>query len=306
MNMGEVLIKAGGFLLMILAGYVFKRTGLLKASDANILKKIMLNLTLPCVMICGIQNMNLQLALIAPLIAGFLVDPLFVVYSQRLFRKRDPKMKAMAMLNLSSFNIGGFLVPFLSAFFPASAVGISSMFDIGNGIYGTGGIFSYAQCVANPEAQFRPRDLLRNVLHSTTLMTYLPMLLLFLCGLRLPDGVYTLLRNFSSANGFLSFFIIGLMLELHLDREDIGTVIQLLFSRYLLSVPLAALIWFLLPVDDLVRQVLVLCLLTPFSSVTPAFCASLGCKPALASILNALSLILSLVVVVMLLVIWQV
>ena len=53
-------------------------------------------------------------------------------------------------------------------------------------------------------------------------------------------------------------------------------------------------------------QVLVLCLLTPFSSVTPAFCASLGCKPALASILNALSLVLSLVVVVMLLVIWQV
>ena len=60
--MGEVLLKAGGFLLMILAGYLFKRTGLLKASDANTLKKIMLNLTLPCVMICGIQNMNLQLA----------------------------------------------------------------------------------------------------------------------------------------------------------------------------------------------------------------------------------------------------
>ncbi|MDO4356286.1 MAG: hypothetical protein Q4E13_07245 [Clostridia bacterium] len=304
--MGDILLKAGGFLLTILAGYLFKRTGLLRASDANILKKIMLNLTLPCVMVAGIQNMNLQLALIVPLIAGFVIDPLFVVYSQFLFRKREPQMKVLGILNLSSFNIGSFLVPFLTAFFPASAVSISSMFDIGNGIYGTGLIFSYAQCVINPEAQFRPRDMLHNILHSTTLMTYLPMLLLFLCGVRLPDGVYTLLRNFGNSNAFLSFFIIGLMLEIQLEKEDVGTILKLLLSRYALSIPLAAAIWFLLPVDALVRQVLALCLLTPFSSVTPAFCASLGCKPTLASFVNALSLILSLIIVVILMVVWQI
>ncbi len=304
--MGDILLKAGGFLLMILAGYLFKRTGLLRASDANILKKIMLNLTLPCVMVGGIQNMNLQLALIVPLIAGFVIDPLFVAYAQFLFRKRDPQMKALGILNLSSFNIGSFLVPFLSAFFPASAVSISSMFDIGNGIYGTGGIFSYAQCVVNPDAQFRPRDLMHNILHSTTLMTYLPMLLLFLCGVRLPDGVYTLLRNFGSSNAFLAFFIIGLMLEIKLEKEDVGTILKLLFFRYSLSIPLAAAVWFLLPVDALVRQVLALCLLTPFSSVTPAFCASLGCKPSLASFVNALSLILTLTIVVTLMVVCQI
>lgn len=303
--MGAILLRAGGFLLMILAGYVFRQTGLLKVSDAAILKKIMLNLTLPCVMICGIQDMNLQPSLIAPLIAGFVIDPLYVLYAQLVFRKRDPKMKAMAILNLSSFNIGSFLVPFLSGFFPAAAVSISSIFDIGNGIYGTGGIFSYAQCVVNPEAQFRPRDLLHNLLHSTTLMTYVPMLLLFICGVRLPDGVYTLLRNFGSSNAFLAFFIIGLMLEIHLEKADIGTVLKLLLSRYALSIPLAAAIWFLLPVDQLVRQVLALCLLTPFSSVTPAFCASLGCKPALASFVNALSLVLSLTLFVALLAFWQ-
>ncbi len=304
--MSDILLKAGGFLLMILAGYLFKRTGLLRASDANILKKIMLNLTLPCVMVGGIQNMNLQLALIVPLIAGFVIDPLFVAYAQFLFRKQDPQMKALGILNLSSFNIGSFLVPFLSAFFPASAVSISSMFDIGNGIYGTGGIFSYAQCVVNPDAQFRPRDLMHNILHSTTLMTYLPMLLLFLCGVRLPDGVYTLLRNFGSSNAFLAFFIIGLMLEIKLEKEDVGTILKLLFFRYSLSIPLAAAVWFLLPVDALVRQVLALCLLTPFSSVTPAFCASLGCKPSLASFVNTLSLILSLSIVVTLMVVWQI
>ena len=74
--MTDIFLKTGSFLLMILAGYAFKRIGLLKASDAAVLRKIMLNLTLPCVLVSSVQSMNLQAALAVPLIAGFCIAPL--------------------------------------------------------------------------------------------------------------------------------------------------------------------------------------------------------------------------------------
>ena len=302
--MEGILLKAGSFLLLILAGYSFKRIGLLKASDANILRKIMLNLTLPCVMVGGIQNMNIQLALIVPLIAGFVVGPAAVTFAVLVTRKKPPLTQAMYIINLASFNIGGFLLPILTAFFPASAVSISSIFDIGNGIYGTGGIFAYAQCKANPDAQFRLRDIFRSITRSTTLMVYIPMLILFLCGLRLPQGFYTLVQTFGNSNMFLSFFIIGLMLEIQLDLSDLGEVLRALAMRYLMAVPLALIMWSL-PVDLLVRQVLVLCMITPFSSVSPSFCAALGCKAEQSCIMNALSLLISLIIVTVLMLVWQ-
>lgn len=303
--MEGILLKAGSFLLIITAGYMFKQLGLLKASDAQVLRKIMLNLTLPCVMVSGIQNMQLQLSLLAPLIAGFVVGPLTVAFAIFVSRRKSRLTQALYIINLSSFNIGGFLLPILSAFFPAAAVGVSSIFDIGNGVYGTGGIFAFTQCRVNEEAQFRIRDVLRGILRSTTLMVYLPMLVLFMCGLRLPDGFYTLVRTFGNSNMFLSFFIIGLMLEIRLDPSDLGEVLRALALRYLMAAPLALLFW-ILPIDQLVRQVLVLCMLTPFSSVSPSFCAALGCKGEQASIMNALSLLISLVLVIVLMIFWQV
>ena len=303
--MGEILLKAGSFLLIIFAGYMFKRLGILKVADAQVLRKIMLNLTLPCVMVSGLQTMEIQLSLVASLIAGFVIPPLSLLFALLITRKKPVLNQALYAINLSSFNIGGFLLPILTAFFPASAVGISSMFDIGNGVYGTGVIFSLVQCRVNSQAQFRARDILHGILHSTTIMVYIPLLILFLCGLRLPDGFFTLVRTFGNSNMFLSFFIIGLMLEIKLDPADLGEVIRALATRYLMVAPLAVIMW-LLPIDQLVRQVLVLCLLTPFSSVSPSFCAALGCKSEQASIMNALSLVISLVAVIALMLVWQV
>lgn len=303
--MEGILLKAGSFLLIIFAGYMFKRLGILNVADAQVLRKIMLNLTLPCVMVSGLQTMEIQPSLIVPLIAGFAVAPLAMAFALAVSRKKTPLIQALYTINLSSFNIGGFLLPILTAFFPASAVGISSMFDIGNGIYGTGLIFSLVQCRVNDQAQFRARDILRGILGSTTLMVYIPLLILFLFGLRLPDGFFTLVKTFGNSNMFLSFFIIGLMLEIRLDPADVGEVVRALLLRYLMVLPLAALVW-LLPIDQLVRQVLVLCLLTPFSSVSPSFCAALGCKGEQASIMNALSLVISLAAVTVLMLVWQV
>lgn len=301
--MTEIFLKTGGFLLVILAGYMFKRIGLLKASDAVVLRKIMLNLTLPCVLIGSVQSMNLQWALVVPLIAGFVIAPAAIVFSLFVTRGKDRLTQAMYMLNLTSFNVASVTVPFLSAFFPAAALAVSGIFDIGNAIYNTGGVNAYAQCHVDAAKKFRVRDVLNSARKSTPLMVYLPVLALFLLGVRLPDGFYTLVKTFGSSNSFLAFFIIGLMIDFKLDRRDLGEVLRALTLRYVLLIPIIAVVW-LLPIDLLVRQVLILCLLAPFSAVAASFCANLGCKPEQASMINTLSIFTSMLATVAALMIW--
>lgn len=301
----DIFLKTGGFLLTIFAGYMFKRIGLLKASDAAVLRKIMLNLTLPCVLAGSVQNMNLQAALFVPLIAGFVIAPIAIAFSLLVTRSRDRVTQGMYMLNIASFNVASVAVPFISAFFPAAALSIASIFDIGNAIYGTGGVYAYASCHVDTSRRFHILSVLNSARRSTPLMIYVPLLLLFLVGVRLPDGFYTLLRTFGSSNSFLAFFIIGLMIDFRLDREDLGEIIRALVMRYVFILPVIAVIW-LLPIDLLVRQVLILSLLAPFSAVAAAFCANLGCKPQQTSMLNTLSIFTSMIATVAALLLWQI
>ena len=301
--MTDIFLKTGGFLLTILAGYLFKRIGILKASDAAVLRKIMLNLTLPCVLAGSVQNMNLQADLLVPLIAGFIVAPVAIAFCHLVTRKKDKLTQAMYMLHLASFNVASVSVPFISAFMPAAALSISSIFDIGNAIYGTGGVYAYACCHVDSDKKFRIRDVLNSVRKSTPLMIYVPLLLLFLCGVRLPDGFYTLLKTFGSSNSFLAFFIIGMMIDFKLEKQDLGEILRALALRYVFLIPVLGLIW-LLPIDLMVRQVLILSLLAPFSAVATAFCANLGCKPQQTGMLNTLSIFTSMAATVLMMILW--
>ena len=301
--MTDIFLKTGSFLLIILAGYIFKRIGILKAADAAVLRKIMLNLTLPCVLAGSVQSMQLQWALIVPLVAGFVVAPLAIAFCALVTRRKDNLTQAMYMLNLASFNVASVTVPFISAFFPAAALSVSSIFDIGNAIYGTGGVNAYVQCRVDTTRKFRIRDVLNSARKSTPLLVYIPVLLLFLCGVRLPDGVYTLIKTFGSSNSFLAFFIIGLMIDIRLDMRDLKEVVRALLLRYVMLIPLVAIVW-LLPIDLMVRQILILSLLAPFSAVAATFCANLGCKQETTSLLNTLSIFTSMIATTLALMIW--
>lgn len=152
--MTDIFLKTGSFLLIIFAGYMFKRLGILKASDAAVLRKIMLNLTLPCVLAGSVQSMTLQTDLLLPLVMGFITAPIAIAFCHIVTRKKDARTQAMYMLNLASFNVASVTVPFLSAFFPAAALSVSSIFDIGNAIYGTGGVYAYASCHVDKSQRF--------------------------------------------------------------------------------------------------------------------------------------------------------
>ena len=94
-------------------------------------------------------------------------------------------------------------------------------------------------------------------------------------------------------NGFLAMFLVGLSLELNLDRDSIREIVTIFAVRYSCGAILALAIWFLLPTAPLVmRQVLVLACFSPATNAALIYSTRLGVRTDIAGILTPISTIL--------------
>ena len=58
--MGDILIKAFSFVLIIIIGYAFKRRGIFGPRDYKIITRIIMNITLPCALITGFKGFKME------------------------------------------------------------------------------------------------------------------------------------------------------------------------------------------------------------------------------------------------------
>lgn len=80
---------------------------------------------------------------------------------------------------------------------------------------------------------------------------------------------------FANANAFAAMAMIGLMMEIpdnHKDRSELGKVIA---WRFLFSIIIALSAWFLLPLDERVREIVVLAAFAPVTIFSTKFTDSL-------------------------------
>ena len=54
----NVLVQTGSFLLIILLGFFMKRLHILARKDADVLGKIIMNLTMPCLFLSGANGIQ--------------------------------------------------------------------------------------------------------------------------------------------------------------------------------------------------------------------------------------------------------
>ena len=76
-----------------------------------------------------------------------------------------------------------------------------------------------------------------------------------------------------------------------------GKIIQILFIRYSVSIALAAAFYFLLPFELEYRQALAILALSPIASAAPAFTGDLDGDIGLASAVNSISIVISIVLI---------
>lgn len=301
--MENILNKTGGLLFIILLGYILKRRGVFRVEDARILSKIIINLTLPGALVSSFASFTIRADMLAVIPVAAAANCLLFLIAAFASRRKDGSTRALYMLNTPSYNIGTFVLPFIQSFLPAEGLLAVSMFDIGNNPMNSGGAYAFTSTLIGG-GRIRVKAVLNKMLHSVPFDTYLVLMIMGFCGLQFPDTVYTVAGMLGQANVFLAMLMIGIMFELNIQKRDISDAAKIIAMRYGFGIAAAILVYFLLPVPIIVRQVIALCLLAPVPSVTLAYCDKCGCKPAVVGVVHSLCIPISLLCTLILLFLW--
>lgn len=302
--MSTVLFKALAFVLMIGFGFLCKSRRLLRPDDSQVLMKIIINITMPAALLSGFRDFSLDFSLAFAIALGFGFNLVLMAAAWLLSARRTPPVRALYLLNVPTYNIGNFVLPFIQGFFPPSAVLCLSMFDAGNNPIGAGIAYSAASAASGGSHRLSLRDIAYKLFHSPPFLAYFIMMLLYLPGIRLPSAFFDLCEMFGQGNCFLAMFTLGLLFELHLPKDDVGEIVRILTIRYALCAIAGAAVFFLTPFPMLVRQTLVLCLLGPVTTLSISYGIACGCKQSMIAALSSMSMLLSFVLSMVLLIGW--
>lgn len=290
--METILVKAAGLALMIFAGYGLKRLGVFRTEDAKVISRIVVHLTLPAALITGFRTFHFDASYLALIVIALVSNFALLGVGLRRTRGGDLAARGLYALNVSSYNIGCFVLPFVQSFLPPEALVGVSMFDAGNCPVNSG--VAYAIVSARSSGQrVRLGFVLDKLVHSVPFMTYLTLMVLSILGITLPEPVYQVASTVGGANTFLAMVMIGMLFEVRVEKEDRRLILEILAVRYGCSLAMAALVW-VLPLPLLIRQVSALAMMAPIPSVTMVYCEKCGCKPSLYGVLNSLSIAVSL------------
>lgn len=288
----EILIHAIGLMIIILLGYFLKRLNILSKADGNTLSVVIVNVTLPAVIIVNFAHMDLSAGLLLFIVIA-LVWTFLQLFLVHLFSKKDGNAQQQFFLYCASgFNIGNFALPFIQSFLP-QAVPFISMFDLGNSLMLAGGTKVVTDRFVGSTTSFSPKKILRQLFLSPAFTAYIIMLVLRSLSITLPNGLLEILQPIADANVFLSMFMIGLFLDLYLPAKNRKDVFKLFGFRYGIGLAFVAFLA-LLPIPPLPKIVLCLMAVTPIPLFGVINSVTAGVKAETVGFGSSLSFLISL------------
>ena len=118
----SAILTPVGLLLIILAGYLFKRFGLFGQKDYRVLQTAEFNIVLPGAIVYSFATNPHDISLLLISVFAFLFAFIPVVFIFLATRKRNVTDRAFLMLNGAGFNLGCFSFPVVQSFWGAGAV----------------------------------------------------------------------------------------------------------------------------------------------------------------------------------------
>ncbi|WP_213993414.1 AEC family transporter [Sodalis sp. dw_96] len=295
----DVLIKAFSFFLIIVVGYLLKKYRVLQVSDSIGLSKIMMNLTLPAAVINGFSSFNVDHSMLILVVIGFTCNILLLLAGFMLSRKRDNDTKVFYMINSPGYNIGCFTLPYVQSFLGPVGIVATCLFDAGNSIICTGGSYVAASNAIGTSTGLK--STFQRLFSSIPFDVYVLLLIAALFGYHLPSQVTILTTMVGNANPFIAMLIIGMMLEINIDRAQLRSVYKVLVLRYSAGALFAALFYFCTPLPLEIRQVLAVTVFAPVSSLAPVFTARGSKFGSVSSFTGSISVFISIIIITTLL-----
>ncbi len=290
--MSNVLTQTIVYVVLLFAGYGFKKAGIFKVEDTDFLKKVILYLTMPAMAVNGLKDLELQPSFLWCFLVGFGTSTILMLVGMAATRKKAPEEKVMYLFNLNTYNIGNFAIPFLTGLLSTDGFAALCLFDIGVAIYLYGIDYSLAEAVKGGKSRFSLKFLLKKIFTSPITDMYLLMILLAALHLRLPEPVLKLASVMGNANAFLAMLSIGILFELKLDRKNLWEMVKFFALRYGTILVIMAGVILFIPFSPDIRQAICVLLAAPVASIAPLLTQNAGGDGAKAAQINSISILL--------------
>lgn len=306
MPVGDIIIQSAVLILIVILGYVLKKIGLFGKHDYRVLTRLVMYLTLPCVIITSFSKFEWKNSLFLIPVMGLAVNCLLQLWGYMLCRKGSDEDKKFYMLNLPGFSMGTFALPFIQNALGPQGVVAACMFDAGGTVMPSGA--SYVCTAAILKEKKQPENVnavfaVKRMLASPPFLTYVSMIALKALRLELPDVLLKFTGKVSDANAFICMIMIGMMFEIRLDKEKLKKAGKLLLTRITVSAAAAALIMAFFPLGEGLKKSLIIVMFSPIATLSLIFTDRMEGDIELAGFANSVSIVLSMVIMTTLMVI---
>lgn len=302
--MEAIFVKAIGFVLVILIAFSLKKLKVLDKRDGQTIATIIMNVTLPCALLCNASGITIDLSMILILFIGLFSNIIMLIVSYLLSRRDSALVQGYYMINCSGYNIGNFALPFVQTFFPGMGVAYLCMFDVGNSIMCLGGTYAFAGSVASAGDKLTIKTLLKKLFSSIPFDVYILIFALALLKIQLPGQILSIASFIGAGNGFLAMFMIGLLLEVKINPSEMKMVIKTLLIRLFFGAILMFVVYFLIPIPILAKKIVILAMAAPITTVSAVFSRNIGYHKDAPAIASSLSIIISIIVLTVLIMIF--
>ena len=298
--MGEILVRAGIFVGIIVLGFVLKKVGVFKQEDFGVLSRLLMKVTFPAAIVSSFAGREIDPAMLSLAAIAIGCGVIYMLVAVVVNLRKGKDQMAFDILNLPGYNIGNFTMPFVQSFLGPVGIISTSIFDVGNALICLGGAFGVASSVKSG-AKFSVKRIISALGKSVPFLTYLVMLTICLLKIQLPSVVTEFAGVIGSANPFLAMFVIGVGFRISANREQLGKIFRILGLRYGVAILVGLIFWFVLPLPLEVRQPLLILAFSPIGSAVPPFTAELKGDVGLSSAINSMAILISVVINVVLL-----
>jgi predicted permease len=283
-------------LCIIFLGFLVKKLGLVKEEEGSVLTRIAVNVTLPGAIIQSFSTLTFERSfLILPLVA-LSYGAVMLGLAFFLFRNQRGKTKGLLMLSSLGLNVGLFGYPFVQSVMPEIYQQYMIIFDAGGVILVFGIMEIIAAYYSSSDFKLNIRNISRKMMTSTNLIIVILSLVLCILRLRYPQIILDVSAFLSRANMPVCLLALGILLNVNIDRKDVGNMVKVLVFRYGMGILAGLAVYFLAPFPEAFRQIMLICFMLPPPMITLAFSIQYGYNykfmAALLNVSNILSFLL--------------
>lgn len=261
-NFNYIFLKT---LTVVAIGFLLKKTGVLSIEHGKSLSRIILNITLPALILQTISKIELDFSLFLAPVICISHSLVVTVLSGFLFKNEVDNTKGISRMCSVGFNVGLFAYPIISGIFGSSGLSAIAMFDFGNGfvVFGLSYFLGFIYSKSRADHRLTFKEMFTLFGTSIPFMSYLIAIIVNLAGFRFSGFASDVLEILAQANTGMALVVLGLTLDFRFESSSWKLITKVLLLRYTAGFVAGLLLYLLLPFSHLYRTVILFGLILP-------------------------------------------